>query len=342
MQYPFFFIVPTLIACSSSVGDSISTQPLVPDVQISSSFPEVRAIQVHASIPKKENKTQEQSKEKSESLQNKFTKDNVILDSKKGEIFVVNDQKKNKESAKKIKIPDEHRVKKKPKYEIKKDERSVNEPQNEAASSQSNKPPAETVAHTPTEIERVVASVEQRYGNVVSLDMDFVQTIENEAFAQEMTQSGSIHIMQPNLFLWDITFPMEQRYYYDGATLKVWNPMTNQLLVSEYRNTEENMASILQNLSSLSKEYRVEIYRQNNTEITLNAIPRTDIGCSNIQLTFSKKSYDVRALESQCADTGSVHIIFSNSRRNTRTDSSIFDWTPPSDAEIISSADLVK
>ena len=192
-----------------------------------------------------------------------------------------------------------------------------------------------------TELERHISEIEKHFAQMTSLDMDFEQTIENEAFDGVLTQSGTIHLMEPHYFLWDIKFPLEQSYYFTGSQLQVWNPTTNQLIVSAYHGEQGNVASILQNLSSLSSEYNVQILTQSSSRITLELAPQKDLGCSKMHLSFHAKTYDIVGLHSVCRDTGKADIVFSNPRKNKRSNPSLFVWNPPADAEIIIAQELL-
>lgn len=189
-------------------------------------------------------------------------------------------------------------------------------------------------------LEKITRSIEQTYSQISSIDVDFEQTIHNEALDQDLVQTGSLHIMKPNYFLWDIQFPMEQQYYFNGAQLRVWNPMNQQLLVSEHAGTEGDVASILGDLSSISQKYQVKLISQNDRFIRLMAYPYADTGCESLKLTVDAKTYYLSELTSQCSQTGDVHLSFGTFSVNKRTSPEIFTWTPPQGAEIITSTEL--
>ena len=191
-----------------------------------------------------------------------------------------------------------------------------------------------------TAIDRILEGIESTYKSINSIDVDFEQTIHNDALDQELVQTGSMHILEPNYFLWDIQFPMEQQYYFDGSQLRVWNPMNQQLLITDNTGEEGDIASILNDLSSISKKYQVSLLSQNRRSIQLMAKPNKDTGCESIQLTLDSKTYHVKELTSVCSETGKAHISFGSFVVNKRTSPSIFTWSPPAGAEIISSSDL--
>lgn len=189
-------------------------------------------------------------------------------------------------------------------------------------------------------LEKITRGIEQTYRQIASIDVNFEQTIHNEALDQDLVQTGSLHIMKPNYFLWDIQFPMEQQYYFDGAQLRVWNPMNQQLLVSEHPGTEGDVASILGDLSSISQKYQVKLVSQNDRSIQLMAYPHADTGCESLKLTVDAKTYYLSELASQCSQTGDVHISFGTFSVNKRISTEIFHWKPPEGAEIITSTEL--
>ena len=133
---------------------------------------------------------------------------------------------------------------------------------------------------------------------------------------------------------------MEQQYYFDGAQLRVWNPMNQQLLVSKQAGTEGDVASILGDLSSISQKYQVKLISQDARSIQLKAYPHADTGCESLKLTMDAKSYYLTELTSQCSQTGDVHISFGTFSVNKRTSAAIFNWVPPQGAEVITSTDL--
>ena len=191
-----------------------------------------------------------------------------------------------------------------------------------------------------TPLDKIIHGIEETYSQIQSIDVDFEQTIHNEALDQDLVQTGSMHIMKPNYFLWDIQFPMEQQYYFDGSQLRVWNPMNQQLLVSKHSGTEGDVASILSDLSSISQKYQVSIISQSSRSIQLKAYPKADTGCESLKLTMDATTYHLNELTSQCSQTGDVHISFGAFSVNNRSSTAIFHWTPPEGAEIISSTEL--
>lgn len=214
-------------------------------------------------------------------------------------------------------------------------------PKSEEKNKKENKILSKAKTKDTSPLQSILDGVEHTYTKINSLDVDFEQTIHNDVLEQDLVQTGSMHIMKPNLFLWDIQFPMEQQYYYNGAQLRVWNPMNQQLLVSEQQQAQGNVTSILHDLSTISQKYRVELVSHTSSTIRLMAYPHMDTGCESLFLTMNAKSYYLNELTSKCSQTGDVHISFSEPRINTRSSSAIFYWTPPEGAEVISSLELL-
>ena len=84
----------------------------------------------------------------------------------------------------------------------------------------------------PTPQEELLASIEAHYKSVQSIQAHFTQTTQNDAFPDPITQSGLFYWMAPTSVRWSIHTPMEQSYYSDGKNIKVWNEISQQLIIS--------------------------------------------------------------------------------------------------------------
>jgi len=123
----------------------------------------------------------------------------------------------------------------------------------------------ESVAVELSPLQQHLKNIEAQYTDVQSLEANFVQVVTRAEFPEGVEQSGTLSVLQPSYFRWDIEFPMEQSYYFNGDTLKVWNPMNNQLLVSYNQSDKKDVTSILNDLPNLSKLYDVHLVSESSS-----------------------------------------------------------------------------
>ena len=114
--------------------------------------------------------------------------------------------------------------------------------------------------------------------------------------------------------------------------------MNNQMLISYNQSEQKDLTSILNELPRLSKLYDVRLLSETSRKFVLHVQTKDKNECGDVQLTFQKRSLDIRHVLSKCEETGTVSISLSNLKRNRIRDLSRFAFTPPADAEIISDA----
>jgi len=186
-----------------------------------------------------------------------------------------------------------------------------------------------------TDVNLLLKQIEEKNKDLLSLEADFVQVTTNEAFPEPIEQSGHLYAMKPKFLRWDFQVPMVQSYYTDGNTITVWNEQNNQALISDNMNDANEAFDVLTDFSNAQKKYNIVIKKESETDYLLSVTPKEGTTFEQLEVTMDKKELLITNLVVNSKETGTVSLSFSNVKRNSVTDKSLFSFVPPEGAEVI-------
>jgi len=186
-----------------------------------------------------------------------------------------------------------------------------------------------------TDVNVLLNEISEKHKDMQSLEADFTQITKSDAFPEPIEQSGRLYAMRPKLIRWDFQTPMVQSYYTDGKSITLWNEMNNQVLISSNMSEANEAFDVLTDFSSISKKYNVKIKEESAEGYVLSVLPKPEQQFQKLEITMSKAELWITKFVVESEDAGTVELSFSNIKRNSLQDQSMFQFVPPEGAEII-------
>jgi outer membrane lipoprotein carrier protein len=148
--------------------------------------------------------------------------------------------------------------------------------------------------------------------------------------------SGTMMFMRPGKFRWEYQKPYEQIIVGDGEKLWVHDPELNQVTVKTLDQAMgDTPAALLAGSREIESSFVLKDLPDRGEMHWLEAIPKTPEGAfEKIRIGFHGNDLETMELDDHFYQT--TVILFSGTEPNLRLPSSLFHFTPPVGADVIS------
>lgn len=183
----------------------------------------------------------------------------------------------------------------------------------------------------------VLEKVEEMYATVNDASAEFTQTVTFKYAKVEQSFSGTVSMKKKNKYRVE---SQQQTLVTDGATVWVYSPVNNQVLIDAYRETP-NTFSPEKFLVGLPKNFRAALVDDNTPEghaaTVLKLLPKSDVSkfVKSLKVWINDNDWSVRRVEYiDMNETRTVYslksIIFNKGISDER-----FTFKAPETAEIV-------
>jgi chaperone LolA len=169
-----------------------------------------------------------------------------------------------------------------------------------------------------------------------TLEASFSQTVSQGAGKPPQTAGGTMAISRPGKFNWAYTKPYAQRVVGDGQKLWMFDPDLNQVTVKQLDAAlGQSPAALLADRNDLEHRYTLANLPDRDGLAWVEAKPKSrDNSFERVRIGF--KDGLPAAMELNDNFGQQTTIRFSNTRRNTTLPASLFSFTPPKGADVVS------
>ncbi len=168
-----------------------------------------------------------------------------------------------------------------------------------------------------------------------SLEANFEQTIIDPQGKIVEHSRGNLQILRPGRFRWAYEAPYEQLIATNGATLWVFDPDLEQVTVSELDTSVGNTPALLLSTDRpLAELFLIGDPEPDGKLTWLLLEPRDEeTSFTRIFLGFQDAALSMMEIIDSFGQT--VQIRFSDLRRNTPIDPTLFEFAPPAGVDVI-------
>ena len=196
------------------------------------------------------------------------------------------------------------------------------------------------------EVREVVKQLQARYEKTKDLQADFSQKTKIEGFERPVTSVGKVYIKKPGRLRWDYVDPATEQIYVNQDDVKVYVPEHKQVLVGKLTQMAASKAplELLQGAARLDQSFEIEPTKGKDRGaggtplITLIPKAKEQESTQNLQrivVEVFPKTYFIRTV-SLHEISGNVAVFeFSNLKPNLGLGNEVFDFTIPSDVEVV-------
>lgn len=210
-------------------------------------------------------------------------------------------------------------------------------------------PPALALPGEPAPtVQQVVDGVEGTYRNVHAIRADFTQITRSAALGGEQKQRGRVIVKRPRKMRWEFTGPTSSLFVTDGATMWVWSPDQNQVIVTTdlgAKSEGRDPVSLLNDLGSIDEQFDVKLLENDSgperRSHVLELIPKAqNPAFTRLVVTVDRRKFLLQRLLWVDALGTEVELDFAQVRLDPDVPDSEFVFTVPAGAQVLNSGSL--
>jgi outer membrane lipoprotein carrier protein len=187
-------------------------------------------------------------------------------------------------------------------------------------------------------LQTALRKVEDRYNNIKTLQLDFVQTISYTMQpTAKRTESGVLSLRKPGKMRWDYREPWKKIFLSDGKEVYFYTAASNRVEKSKLKETEDMRAPLAFLIGRLDfqrdfKEYR---YRDEAGARWVTALPKSDKAPYKEVHFFLEPNAQITRLRVYGHDQSIIEFQFRNEKLNPPLNDSLFVFQVPAGAELV-------
>lgn len=184
----------------------------------------------------------------------------------------------------------------------------------------------------------IVDRLQRTYDATSDFVADFRQETEVKTLDRALKTSGKVTYKRPGKMLWRYDTPKEQFVLADGKHLYFYQPEQNQIIKSPLQNAfrTDIPLSFLLGLGNLKKDFTATLKASEENQHILRLEPKGEGGgYSDILMGVSKASSDILWVSVRDGAGNLTSINFSNMRKGTGVNDSLFKLQIPNGADIV-------
>ncbi len=169
-----------------------------------------------------------------------------------------------------------------------------------------------------------------------SFKADFEQTLYDERGGVLEVSRGIVHLQRPGRFRWEYQTPYVQLIVADGQSIWIHDQDLDQVTIKDFDLSTQNTPALLLSSERPARDFFTlqALPDSADGEQQLKLLPKSsDAAFSSIQLLFKNNDLSRLHVEDKLGQT-SV-IAFHHPQRNPSLASTLFEFVPPPDADVI-------
>ncbi len=184
----------------------------------------------------------------------------------------------------------------------------------------------------------IVDRLQRTYDATSDFVADFRQETEVKTLNRALKTSGKLTYKRPGKMLWRYDTPKDQFVLADGKHLYFYQPEQNQIIKSPLQNAfrTDIPLSFLLGLGNLKKDFNATLKASEEAQHILRLEPKGEVGgYSDILMGVNKATSDMLWVSVRDGAGNLTTISFSNMRKGTAVNDSLFKLEIPKGADIV-------
>ncbi len=181
--------------------------------------------------------------------------------------------------------------------------------------------------------------MELHYNRLATLQTEFEQTLVYGGTPRAI-ERGTLYLYRPQKMRWEYTKPSGKLLVGDGQTLKMFNPLTNQVRTMTLTDTADMRAPLafLLGRLNLRRQFKnLELTTIDGHPVMVGEGRTGKEGYTKVEFYYDPKAdFRLDKVKVQGRDDSTTIFAFGNEILNVRLDEKMFDFTPPPGAEVLS------
>lgn len=175
-----------------------------------------------------------------------------------------------------------------------------------------------------------------------SMRAEFTQTLYDEDLNRLEDSRGTMYLKRPGQFRWDYALPYAQSIVSNGKTLWVYDSELAQVTVKQLDAAVENSPSMLLTSDQpLEDHFTILELPKDDGSVWIELRPKsTQATFANIRIKFLQDELNTMELVDGFGQI--THLEFTGLQKNPELDPGLFQFSPPSGADVISDTNTLQ
>jgi outer membrane lipoprotein carrier protein len=184
----------------------------------------------------------------------------------------------------------------------------------------------------------LVRRVQARFDATSDFTADVDQELQVASAGRTLRAHGTVAFKRPGKMRWALQNDEPQVIVADGTTLWFYQPAEKQVLKAPFRAAfrSSTPVSFLTGVGRIEDDFDASVESRNEREIRLLLVPKKSEGeIGRLELTVDAATSDITAAEVHDPLGNVTKLAFSNLRRNTGLDESLFHFDAPAGVDVV-------
>jgi outer membrane lipoprotein carrier protein len=187
-------------------------------------------------------------------------------------------------------------------------------------------------------LDMLLDRMQQHYRATKSFSAKFNETI-TRAGAAPLHRSGTIYYEKPGKLRWEFEGSQPETIVSDGKTIYDYDPALNQVVETPLAQASRSnaAAAFLLGVGNVKRDFKAEAIIAPDSGGLVHVALTPKQGGQRIEAGIDRKTYNIAMLSISDAMGNRTNLSFSNIELNRPLHASLFTFTPPDGADIVSS-----
>jgi len=187
-------------------------------------------------------------------------------------------------------------------------------------------------------LQKALRSVEDRYNNIRTLQLDFVQTLSYSVQpTAKRTESGTLYLRKPGKMRWDYREPWKKIFLSDGKDVWFYTSASNRVEKSKLKETEDLRAPLAFLIGRLDfeRDFKEYHYKDVAGARWITAMPKSAKAPYKEVHFFLEPNAQITKLRVFGHDESVMEFQFRNEKLNPTLPDALFAFQMPPGAELV-------
>jgi len=191
-------------------------------------------------------------------------------------------------------------------------------------------------------VDEILKRVDKSQAAMKDVEMELKMEMKDSLSGTKQQVRGLVRMKNPGRVWAHYTHPIEQFLFVKGDRVRMYQPAQNMVYQQKGGSSGKGGEPVYLGVGHELKQYmaisRVSISKETGEEVTLLFVPRSQQGLfDRMKVTINKRTWWPYKIEMK-APSADTKATFQKFRFNQGMEDSLFEFTPPSDAQIVEGA----
>ncbi|MBI5644438.1 MAG: outer membrane lipoprotein chaperone LolA [Deltaproteobacteria bacterium] len=183
----------------------------------------------------------------------------------------------------------------------------------------------------------IVSRLQEKYGNISSIEADFTQEAYSRATKKAQTSEGKVYFKKPGKMRWQYLKPVNDEIVSNGKTIWIYQPDLGQVLERPFEGTASNLATdFLSGVGNLKKNFDITLQSETGAAYRLSLVPKEpQQNIRKVSIEADKSTFIIKKTVVEDNFGNETRVGLKNIKIDAPLKDSLFEFVPPKGAAVI-------